>query len=73
MTDEEKKITALQDDFLDSIIADLESYHITDLLSDEFACWCMSNDFIAFNLRNEINSYMSKLKAEDVSNLKELK
>lgn len=68
-----KKIKALRDDFLDSIIADLESYHITDLLSDEFADWCVSNDFIPFNLRNEINSYVSKLKAEEISNLKELK
>lgn len=63
----------MRDDFLDTIIADLELLHITDLSSDEFADWCTSNDFIPFNLRNEINSYVSKLKAEEISKLKEIK
>lgn len=41
-------------DFIKSVITDLCRAGITDLYSGSFNSWCIRNDFIAANIREEI-------------------
>ena len=49
-----KKPKKNNDSFVNGVIKDLRHHGVTDLESDKFVKYCRQNDFIPYNLRQEI-------------------